>query len=86
MPNLLSAGELRCMFPGPSLPWEVNDVPHGEIHHHFYNSAVAGDQRDFYVYTPPGYDPAAKKTYPVLICCTATVTTPADGRRSAVPT
>jgi enterochelin esterase-like enzyme len=25
-----------------------------------------GDDRDYYVYTPPGYDPAAKKTYPVL--------------------
>ena len=53
--------------PGPpSLPWEMNDVPRGEIHHHFYASGVAGDQRDFYVYTPPGYDPAAKTTYPVL--------------------
>ena len=25
-----------------------------------------GDQRDFYVYTPPAYDPRAKQTYPVL--------------------
>jgi enterochelin esterase family protein len=25
-----------------------------------------GDQRDFYVYTPPGYDPRGKQTYPVL--------------------
>jgi enterochelin esterase-like enzyme len=55
-------------IPGPAtLPWEVNDVPHGEIHHHFYKSAVVdGDQRDYYVYTPPGYDSAEKKTYPVL--------------------
>ena len=53
--------------PGPaSLPWETNDVPHGVIHHHFYRSAVVGDDRDFYVYTPPGYDPTAKKLYPVL--------------------
>ncbi|MGA8274535.1 MAG: alpha/beta hydrolase-fold protein [Candidatus Sulfotelmatobacter sp.] len=53
--------------PGPlSLPWELNDIPHGEIHHHFYKSVVAGDDRDYYVYTPPGYDPTAKKTYPVL--------------------
>ncbi len=49
-----------------ALPWEVSDVPHGEVHHHFYKSAVAEDERDYYVYTPPGYDPAAKKTYPVL--------------------
>jgi enterochelin esterase-like enzyme len=53
--------------PGPaSLPWEVNDVPHGVIHHHFYKSAVVGDQRDFCVYTPPGYNPRAKQMYPVL--------------------
>jgi enterochelin esterase family protein len=53
--------------PGPStLPWETNDVPHGIVHHHFYHSAVVGDDRDFYVYTPPGYDPAARQLYPVL--------------------
>jgi enterochelin esterase family protein len=66
VPNLLESGN-AVHVPGPSsLPWELNDVPHGEIHHHFYKSAVAGDDRDYYVYTPPGYDPAAKKTYPVL--------------------
>jgi enterochelin esterase-like enzyme len=65
-PNLL-ATENMVHVPGPlSLPWEVSDVPHGEIHHHFYRSKVAGDDRDYYVYTPPGYNPAAKKTYPVL--------------------
>jgi len=65
VPNLLTPAN-AVHVPGPSLPWEVNDVPRGEIHHHFYKSAVADDQRDFYVYTPPGYDPAAKKSYPVL--------------------
>jgi enterochelin esterase-like enzyme len=66
VPNLLSTGN-AVHVPGPlSLPWELNDVPHGEIHHHFYKSAVAADDRDYYVYTPPGYEPAAKKTYPVL--------------------
>lgn len=65
-PNLLST-ENMVHVPGPSsLPWEFNDVPHGEVHHHFYKSAVANDERDFYVYTPPGYDPKAKTTYPVL--------------------
>jgi len=53
--------------PGPvSLPWEINDVPHGIIHHHFYRSGIVGDNRDFYVYTPPGYSPKAKKPYPML--------------------
>ena len=66
VPNLLTPGN-AVHVPGPlSLPWELNEVPHGEVHHHFYKSAVAGDDRDYYVYTPPGYDPVAKKTYPVL--------------------
>ena len=64
-PNLLST-ETMVHVPDPSLPWETSDVPRGEVHHHFYKSAVAGDQRDFYVYTPPGYDPNAKTKYPVL--------------------
>jgi enterochelin esterase family protein len=65
-PNLLHT-ENGVHVPGPaSLPWELNDVPHGEIHHHFYKSAVAGDDRDYYVYTPAGYDPSSQRTYPVL--------------------
>jgi len=65
-PNLLGT-ENAVHIPGSSsLPWELNDVPHGEIHHHFYKSKVAGDDRDYYVYTPAGYDPASKKTYPAL--------------------
>jgi enterochelin esterase-like enzyme len=64
-PNLLNTTS-QVHAPGPGLPWEVGEVPHGEVHHHFYKSAVVGDQRDFYVYTPPGYDPRGKQTYPVL--------------------
>jgi enterochelin esterase-like enzyme len=65
-PNLLFTQSM-VHVPGPSsLPWEINDVPHGTIHHHFYHSGVVGDNRDFYVYTPPGYDPGARKRYPVL--------------------
>jgi enterochelin esterase-like enzyme len=65
-PNLLSTSS-AVHVPGPlSLPWELNDVPHGEIHHHLYKSMVAEDDRDYYVYTPPNYDPAAKRSYPVL--------------------
>lgn len=65
-PNLLGKTSL-VHIPGPSsLPWEINDVPRGEVHHHFYRSAVVGDDRNYFVYTPPGYDPGAKKLYPVL--------------------
>jgi enterochelin esterase-like enzyme len=53
--------------PGPdSVPWQIEDVPHGELHRHLYKSAVGGDQRNFTVYTPPGYNPAGHKRYPVL--------------------
>ncbi len=65
-PNLASPQSM-VHVPGPaSLPWEVNDVPHGAVHHDFYHSRVVGDDRDFYVYTPPGYDPRGTELYPVL--------------------
>jgi enterochelin esterase-like enzyme len=65
-PNLLN-NESEVHVPGTSsLSWEINDVARGELHHHFYHSAVVGDDRDYFVYTPPGYDPNAKKMYPVL--------------------
>jgi len=66
VPNYLyTASSLHV--PGPSsLPWEEGDVPRGAIHRHFHHSSVVGDHRDFYVYTPPGYDPQAKAPYPVL--------------------
>ena len=65
-PNFLfDASEVHV--PGPAtLTWEVNEVPHGIVHHHFYHSGIVGDDRDYYVYTPPGYDPTAKTRYPVL--------------------
>ena len=66
LPNLLQT-ENMVHVPGPaSLPWEIDDGPHGELHHHFYKSAAIGDERDFYVYTPPGYDAHAAIKYPVL--------------------
>jgi enterochelin esterase-like enzyme len=64
--NLLNT-DSQVRVPGPaSLAWEINDVPHGRLHRHFYHSAIAADDRDFYVYTPPGYEPGFGKRYPVL--------------------
>jgi enterochelin esterase-like enzyme len=66
VPNLIQPGS-SVHVPGPStLSWELNDAPHGEIHHHFYKSVVAGDERDYYVYTPPDYEKSGKQKYPVL--------------------
>jgi enterochelin esterase-like enzyme len=65
-PNLLNPSSM-VHVPGPaSLAWERADVPSGVVHHHFYKSMVTGDERDFFVYTPPGYDANQKTQYPVL--------------------
>lgn len=64
-PNLLFI-ENQFHVPDPTLPWETSDVPHGEVHHLFYHSKVAGDDRDYYVYTPPNFNARAKTKYPVL--------------------
>ena len=65
-PNLLNTQSLLHVPGSAALLWEINDVPHGAIHHHFYRSGIVGDDRDFYVYTPPAYNPKAKKPYPTL--------------------
>jgi enterochelin esterase family protein len=64
--NLLNTVS-QVEVPGPaSLPWQITDVPRGELHRHFFRSTVANDNRDFMVYTPPGYNPRSSKRYPVL--------------------
>jgi enterochelin esterase family protein len=66
-PIVMGGNQSLVHVPGPAeLSWEVNDVPHGTLHRHFYKSGVAGEGREFFVYTPPGYDPAGKEEYPVL--------------------
>ncbi len=66
-PIVTGGAESLVHVPGPaSLSWEPNDVPHGTLHRHSYQSALIGEAREFWVYTPPGYDPAAARTYPVL--------------------
>src|SRR5579862_8441041 len=55
------------LVPGqPPMPWETADVPHGEVHHHFYRSNIVGINSEYYVYTPPGFDAKSGKKYPVL--------------------
>lgn len=63
----MALGQSVVHVPGPaSLSWEWNDVPHGTITNHFYKSGIIGDDRNYYVYTPPNYDPHRKQPYPVL--------------------
>jgi enterochelin esterase-like enzyme len=69
-PNLIHLGN-TVTVPGntPQL-WEGRQVPHGVVHHHFYTSKVVSGlvdgQSEYYVYTPPNYDPKSAKPYPVL--------------------
>ncbi len=44
----------------------LQDVPHGKISYRYYTSSTLGTTRTLLVYTPPGFDAAAKKKYPVL--------------------
>jgi enterochelin esterase-like enzyme len=55
-------------IPGaPPLLHEQQSVPHGVVHHHIYDSGSAGHERGVYVYTPPGYAPARRAGYPLLV-------------------
>lgn len=49
----------------PPAPWDLQDVPHGVVHEHTYQSKALGKWRRIFVYTPPG---AAKssRALPVL--------------------
>ena len=63
-----SFGSFQSMFvvPGPQ-PWlPAPGVPRGAIARHTFHSAVANDDRDFFVYTPAGYDARRAQPYPVL--------------------
>ena len=63
-----SFGGFQSMFtvPGPAAWLPAPGVPRGAVARHAYHSAVAGDDRDFFVYTPPGYDAHRAQPYPVL--------------------
>ena len=60
-----SASSSRLVVPG-GLWTPAPGIARGAVTRHFVHSAIAGDDRDFWVYTPPGYDPARKEPYPVL--------------------
>ncbi len=68
--NLLSLSNMLTVPGDTPQPWEPQNIPHGEVHHHLYTTSIvtglAQNQSDYFVYTPPGYDPKSKKDYPVL--------------------
>jgi enterochelin esterase-like enzyme len=65
-PNLINTQNMVLVAGAKPEVWERQDVPHGEVHHHFYRSDIAGDERHYFVYTPPNYDPKSTAKLPVL--------------------
>ena len=84
-PSLQNVASLVHVPGPPALSWEVGPVPRGEIQQHFFHSQVVGDDRDYFVYTPPGYAPAGGRATPSCISCTDIRTTPAPGPRWVWP-
>lgn len=68
--NLLNLASDVTIPATPPEPWELQGVPHGIVERHFYTSQVVlglpNNQSDYYVYTPPGYNPKSHQSYPVL--------------------
>jgi len=54
------------MVPGSAAWLPAPGVPRGAIARHAFRSAVANDDRDFLVYTPPNYEARRPQPYPVL--------------------
>jgi enterochelin esterase family protein len=70
-----AAGELgasgnwqsQFLVPGnPAEPWELTSIPHGALAHVTFYSKAMEAYRDYYVYTPPAFDPKRSRRYPVL--------------------
>jgi len=59
------ASGLEVPFKGDSY-YEEKYVPHGDIRIKRYYSTVTNSWRNFYMYTPPGYDQNSTENYPVL--------------------
>jgi len=66
--GLMGTWQSQFLVPGSPTPehWEMTDIPHGALAHvNFYSKAMSAF-RDYFVYTPPGYDPKRSRRYPVL--------------------
>jgi enterochelin esterase family protein len=63
-----SFGSFQSMVVVPGTePWlPSSGVPRGAITRHAFHSAVANDDREFFVYTPPGYEARRARPYPVM--------------------
>ena len=60
-----SASSSRVVVPG-GLWSPAPGIARGAVTRHFFHSTIAGDDRDFWVYTPAGYDVRRMEPYPIL--------------------
>jgi enterochelin esterase-like enzyme len=59
-------GQNLVLVPG-DVPWTpLPNAPRGVVSRHLFQSKIANDERDYFVYTPPNYDVRRKEPYPVL--------------------
>lgn len=70
VPNIVNASS-HVLVPGkPPAPWELTQIPHGNITQHMLTTYIARglpmNQEPYWVYTPPNYDAKHKGGYPVL--------------------
>jgi quercetin dioxygenase-like cupin family protein len=80
-PAYHGVSESSVLVPGDD-PWTPRpNVARGAVSRHSFRSAIAGDEREYLVYTPAGYDPKRPQPYPVL-----TSTRSPGSARSAGPT
>jgi enterochelin esterase family protein len=65
----IATGGAECIVEvgASSQDWARREVPHGVLHRHSFASSSIGETRSLLVYTPPGYDPKSRQTYPVLV-------------------
>ncbi len=59
-----------------SLAWETRHIRHGVLHRHESFSTAVGENRSFWVYTPPHYKARSRKRYPVLCLLHGVLETP----------
>ncbi len=84
-PNLLNNSS-AVHIPGEGLPWEDRDIPHGEVHHHFYKSTLVGRQSRLLRLHSARLCARARNITLCSTCSTAIATTRAAGARSATRT
>jgi enterochelin esterase family protein len=51
----------------PPAAWDWQDIPHGALHVHQYQSKATGGMRESWVYTPADYGKESTKRYPLMI-------------------